>query len=116
MAIVINDVNDSINSRELGRQVRSWGRWGSDGEKGTTNLIDQDHVRNAAALVKSGRIFDLGIALVGTYRTFQPRIVFQGLVGANSSVRGRRALSAKPAVWAYWVILKIVENSSSAIN
>jgi len=60
---VNNEVNESMDWRELGQQVRNWGRWGADDEKGTTNLIDANQVRKAAALVKSGRIFDLGIAL-----------------------------------------------------
>jgi hypothetical protein len=63
VVVVNNEVNESMDWRELGQQVRNWGRWGSDDEKGTTNLIDANQVRKAAALVKSGRIFDLGIAL-----------------------------------------------------
>jgi kynurenine formamidase len=49
--------------RELGKSLSNWGRWGADDQRGTINLIGADEVRAAAALVKKGKIFDLGIPL-----------------------------------------------------
>lgn len=52
-----------VDFRTVGDQVRSWGRWGEDDERGTLNLITADHVVKAAALVKTGKVFELGIAI-----------------------------------------------------
>lgn len=49
--------------RRLAAQVSNWGRWGDDDELGTTNLITPDLVAAAAALVRTGDVFDLGIPL-----------------------------------------------------
>ena len=48
---------------ELARQVNNWGRWGDDDERGTLNLITDDVVRRAAACVRTGRTFQLGLTL-----------------------------------------------------
>jgi len=48
---------------EVAARVRNWGRWGPDDEIGTLNLIDDDARRRAAASVKSGRAFALGLPL-----------------------------------------------------
>lgn len=47
--------------RTLGARLRNWGRWGDDDERGTINLITPEKLVKAAALVKTGKIFDLGI-------------------------------------------------------
>lgn len=50
--------------RELGRRLSNWGRWDTDGrrdERGTTNLLTPDRIVAAAGLVRSGKVFDLGI-------------------------------------------------------
>lgn len=49
--------------REIGRRLSNWGRWGSDDQLGTLNLIDAGAVVRAASLVRQGRIFDLSIPL-----------------------------------------------------
>jgi len=49
--------------RELGKRLSNWGRWGEDDERGTTNLITPERVAAAAKLVRTGRVFDLGIPL-----------------------------------------------------
>jgi kynurenine formamidase len=49
--------------RELGRRVSNWGRWGADDERGTTNLITPERVAAAAALIRTGTIYELGIPL-----------------------------------------------------
>ena len=51
--------------REIGSRLSNWGRWGDDDERGTVNLITPDHLVSAAALVRHGRIFDLGIPFDG---------------------------------------------------
>ena len=47
--------------REIGAQLRNWGRWGDTDERGTVNLITPERIVAASALVKRGAIFDLGI-------------------------------------------------------
>jgi len=49
--------------KELAAKVRNWGRWGDDDEIGTINLITDDVVKAAAAEVKTGKRFALGIPL-----------------------------------------------------
>src|SRR4051794_2302585 len=40
---------------ELARKVNNWGRWGTDDEVGTLNLITDDVVRRGVAAARSGR-------------------------------------------------------------
>lgn len=47
--------------RDYGKRLSNWGRWGAEDERGTTNFITPDKLVAAAALVRTGRIFDLGI-------------------------------------------------------
>ncbi len=49
--------------REIGKAVSNWGRWGPDDQRGTMNLIREEQVRRAAALVRKGVLFDLSIPL-----------------------------------------------------
>jgi kynurenine formamidase len=64
-----------IRLRAVASKVSNWGRWGSDDELGTLNLITPSHVSSAARLIKLGRVFDLSIAVGsdgpqdGRYRT-----------------------------------------------
>ena len=46
--------------RRVADDVRNWGRWGDDDELGTLNFITPDKVAQAAASVRSGKIFALG--------------------------------------------------------
>jgi kynurenine formamidase len=48
---------------EVAARVRNWGRWGRDDQLGTLNLIDDTARRRAAACVRSGRAFPLGLPL-----------------------------------------------------
>ena len=48
---------------EVAARVRNWGRWGSDDEIGTLNLIDDAARRRAAASVVSGQAIALGLPL-----------------------------------------------------
>ena len=47
--------------RALGQRLSNWQRWGPDDQLGTRNLITPDRVANAARLVRTGKVFDLGI-------------------------------------------------------
>ena len=40
-------------------QTGNWGRWGDDDERGALNLITPDVVRNAAGVVKTGKVYTL---------------------------------------------------------
>jgi kynurenine formamidase len=48
---------------DVAARVRNWGRWGPDDQIGTLNLIDDAARRRAAAAVRSGRSFALGLPL-----------------------------------------------------
>jgi kynurenine formamidase len=47
--------------RRLADQVCNWGRWGAADELGTLNFITDDKIRQAAALVRHGKVFSLGV-------------------------------------------------------
>jgi kynurenine formamidase len=47
--------------RTVAAKVRNWGRWGPDDELGTLNHITREKVQEAAALVRRGAVFSLGI-------------------------------------------------------
>jgi len=47
--------------REVAKRVSNWGRWGPDDERGTLNLITPDVLRRAAACVRTGKAFSLGV-------------------------------------------------------
>lgn len=46
---------------ELGRRLSNWGRWGADDEIGTLNFVTPAKRVQGAGLVKTGKIFDLGM-------------------------------------------------------
>ncbi|MFI6868948.1 cyclase family protein [Nocardia sp. NPDC050406] len=48
---------------DLAKRVNNWGRWGSDDQIGTLNLITDEVVRAAAATVRSGRRVALAVPL-----------------------------------------------------
>lgn len=52
--------------REVGKRVSNWGRWGTEDERGTVNLITAERIAAAAGLVRTGKVFDLGIPLDST--------------------------------------------------
>jgi kynurenine formamidase len=47
----------------LAKAVNNWGRWGAEDERGTLNLITEEHVRRAVATVSSGKRLPLAIPL-----------------------------------------------------
>src|SRR5882672_9053972 len=48
---------------EASEKLRNWGRWGKDDQIGTLNHIRPEDIVNAAALIKTGKVFGLGIPL-----------------------------------------------------
>lgn len=52
--------------KEMALRYRNWGRWGDDDQLGTLNLITPEKVREAAGLVRSGRVFSLALPLDGS--------------------------------------------------
>jgi kynurenine formamidase len=48
---------------DLAREVNNWGRWGDSDELGTLNLITPEVVKRAAACVRTGKTFPLGMPL-----------------------------------------------------
>jgi kynurenine formamidase len=57
----MDDVEVMEDVRVLGARLSNWGRWGPDDERGTTNLITPERLVAAGALIRKGRVFDLGI-------------------------------------------------------
>jgi kynurenine formamidase len=49
--------------RAVGARLSNWGRWGSQDQRGTLNLITPPRVAAGAALIRHGRSFDLSIRL-----------------------------------------------------
>lgn len=47
--------------RALAAQFSNWGRWGTDDQRGTLNLLTDDVVRAAASCIRSGRRFSLAL-------------------------------------------------------
>jgi kynurenine formamidase len=47
--------------QELAARVSNWGRWGSDDERGTLNLITAEAVQRGVRAARSGRAFSLAI-------------------------------------------------------
>ncbi|MBZ0298824.1 MAG: cyclase family protein [Anaerolineae bacterium] len=43
--------------------LSNWGRWGTDDQRGSLNLLTADKVRQAAALVKTGKVYSLSMPL-----------------------------------------------------
>jgi kynurenine formamidase len=50
-----------VDFREIGQRLSNWGRWGDDDQRGTVNFITPDKVVAAGDLIRTGKIFDLGI-------------------------------------------------------
>ena len=48
---------------ETAARVRNWGRWGDQDERGTLNLIDETARRRAAASIRTGKAFSLGLPM-----------------------------------------------------
>src|ERR1700680_820903 len=49
--------------REATDKLKNWGRWGADDQIGTLNHVRPQDVVRAASLIRSGKVFALGIPL-----------------------------------------------------
>jgi kynurenine formamidase len=47
--------------KEIGKSLSNWGRWGDDDEFGTLNFVTPEKRVQAAGLVRTGKVFDLGM-------------------------------------------------------
>lgn len=50
-----------VDFREIGQRLSNWGRWGDDDQRGTVNFITPEKVAAAGQLIRTGKVFDLGI-------------------------------------------------------
>ena len=50
------------NFDRLAEQLRNWGRWGEADQRGALNHIGPQTLKNAAAEVRDGKLFNLGLA------------------------------------------------------
>ncbi|MCC7347261.1 MAG: cyclase family protein, partial [Variibacter sp.] len=48
---------------EASKKLSNWGKWGKDDHSGTLNYVQPEHIKKAAALIKKGKAFSLGIPL-----------------------------------------------------
>ncbi len=48
---------------EASKKLSNWGRWGNDDQIGTLNHVTPEDIVKAASLVRSGKVFALGIPL-----------------------------------------------------
>lgn len=48
---------------EATQKLKNWGRWGKDDQIGTLNHVTPEDIVKAASLIRSGKIFALGIPL-----------------------------------------------------
>jgi kynurenine formamidase len=49
--------------KEASEKLSNWGKWGKDDQIGTLNYVEPHHIVEAAKLVKTGKVFALGIPL-----------------------------------------------------
>jgi kynurenine formamidase len=57
------DADEKIVGLVNRRSPNNWGRWGPDDQRGTTNLLTPERVREAAALIRTGRTVSMAIPL-----------------------------------------------------
>jgi kynurenine formamidase len=56
----VSDAN-TFPQKELGKRLSNWGRWGDDDQLGTLNFVTPEKRVQAAGLVKTGKVIDLGM-------------------------------------------------------
>jgi kynurenine formamidase len=52
-----------MSATDTERAATNWGRWGADDERGALNLLSPEVVRAAAASIRTGRVYPLGIPI-----------------------------------------------------
>lgn len=77
------DADGKVVGAEPG-EPHNWGRWGDDDERGTANLFTPERIVEAAALIRTGKRFGLGLPIGGvetpTHRQ-APLHYFRGTAG-----------------------------------
>ena len=48
---------------EASKTLSNWGRWGKDDQIGTLNHVRPEDIVKAASLIRTGKVFALGIPL-----------------------------------------------------
>src|ERR1700745_3095658 len=48
---------------EATEKLKNWGRWGKDDQVGTLNHVSPEDIVKAASLIRTGKVFALGIPL-----------------------------------------------------
>ena len=48
---------------EASKKLSNWGRWGKEDQIGTLNHVSPEDIVRAASLIRTGRVFALGIPL-----------------------------------------------------
>src|ERR1700746_848226 len=48
---------------EASKKLSNWGRWGKDDHVGTLNHVSPEDIVKAASLIRTGKVFALGIPL-----------------------------------------------------
>ena len=72
-----------MNYREIFEELSNQGRWGDDDERGTLNYITSTKVKEALALVRSGRVLSIGRDLDTVSGPSNPRPVVHQLLYAG---------------------------------
>ena len=57
----------------MGDTLSNWGRWGSEDEKGALNLLTPGLIKQAAGLVRSGKVYSLAMPLEAEGPQWPPR-------------------------------------------
>lgn len=52
-----------MSATDTERAATNWGRWGADDERGALNLLSPEVVKAAAASIRTGRVYPLGIPI-----------------------------------------------------
>ena len=99
-------------------QTGNWGRWGDDDERGALNLITPDIVRDAAGVVKTGKVYNLGlpVARYGTpvfpYRGAPQRLTLTSQTDAEMNAQ----YGAAPGVGANEDVLVIAAHNGTHMD
>lgn len=99
-------------------QTGNWGRWGDDDERGALNLITPDAVRSAAGVVKTGKVYNLGlpVARYGTpvfpYRGAPQRLTLTSQTDAEMNAQ----YGAAPGVGANEDVLVIAAHNGTHMD
>jgi Putative cyclase len=92
-----------VRIEAMAERVSNWARFGPEDQSGTLNYIDQGKRCNAAALVRSGRVFSLALPLerAGPQPPFERRLNPQlQMLDTGTDLRARRQAGAHDG-WGY---------------